>query len=146
MIRVAIHAACPDTDRSNDQWQLLPRAVRLDGSPHAPSLRGLGCTSIIALNCRTFVSLENSMPALIFGALLLAWIMLSNQRSIVLLLLCWALLQLVGGGILSVLPVPVLPFYPEQSVQHYVMHLVYGAAQMSLIGILLRHLQHFHER
>ncbi len=107
---------------------------------------GLYVHNRVELPHLTILSLENSIPALLFGAFLLAWIMLSNQRGIVLLFLCWALLHLVGGGILSVLSLPVLPFYPEQSVQHYVMHLVYGAAQVPLIGILLRHLQHFHER
>ena len=89
----------------------------------------------------TILSPENSLPALIFGTLLLAWIRLSHQRSLVLLFLGWALLHLVGGGIISVLPLSVLPFYPEQSVQHYVMHLLYGAAQLPLIGLLLRHLR-----
>ncbi len=46
--------------------------------------------------------------------------------------------QLVGGAIISVLPLSFLPFLPEQSVGHYVSHLVLGLAQIPLIVIPLR--------
>ena len=42
------------------------------------------------------------------------------------LLLAWALLNLLGGAVLSVLPLPFLPFVPEQSLRHYSFHLLYG--------------------
>jgi hypothetical protein len=41
--------------------------------------------------------------------------------------------QLVGGAIISVLPLPFLPFEPEQSVSHYLAHVVLGLAQLPLI-------------
>ncbi len=37
----------------------------------------------------------------------------------------WGVLNLVIGGIVSVLPLPILPFVPEQSVTHYGAHVVY---------------------
>ncbi len=37
-------------------------------------------------------------------------------------LVAWVLLNLVGGGILSVLPLAILPFVPEQSGGHYAAH------------------------
>ena len=48
-------------------------------------------------------------------------------------LLAWGLLHLIGGGILSVLPLEMLPFAPEQSARHYAFHGVYAAAQLPLI-------------
>jgi len=48
------------------------------------------------------------------------------------------ILQLIGGAILSVLPLPILPFVPEQSPDHYISHAVYGLAQLPLIVVALR--------
>lgn len=61
------------------------------------------------------------------------------QRVMRQALLSWTWVNLVGGGILSVLPLPFLPFVPEQSVFHYVMHMQYILTQIPLIAILLRH-------
>ena len=88
----------------------------------------------------TVLSPENSMPALISLALFLAWWLTPYRRAAAVLLLAWALLHLVGGAILSVMPLPFLPFYPEQSLQHYAAHAVYGLAQVPLIYELGRQL------
>lgn len=49
----------------------------------------------------------------------------------------WALIVLVfGGG--SVLPLGFLPFVPEQSVSHYVAHLVYAMTQLPLLWVAVR--------
>lgn len=47
----------------------------------------------------------------------------------------WALgiLHGLGGGILSVLPLPIWPFIPEQTASHYVVHGVYLLAQIPLL-------------
>jgi hypothetical protein len=37
---------------------------------------------------------------------------------------------------LSVIPFPFLPFYPEQTIRHYVFHVVYGATQLPMIYVL----------
>lgn len=39
----------------------------------------------------------------------------------------------LGGGVLSVLPLSIWPFVPEQTVSHYVVHGVYAFAQMPLL-------------
>jgi hypothetical protein len=52
-------------------------------------------------------------------------------------MLSWTWLNLVGGGILSVIPFPFWPFHPEQSVFHYLMHVQYVLTQIPLIVILL---------
>ena len=66
---------------------------------------------------------------------LLAWWWRSppSRRSAGRWLILTAALQLVGGAILSVLPLPFLPFVPAQTVDHYVSHLVYGIAQLPLL-------------
>ena len=46
--------------------------------------------------------------------------------------------RIVGGAVLSVLPLPFLPFEPEQSVSHYLSHVVLGIAQVPLIVVPLK--------
>lgn len=52
-------------------------------------------------------------------------------------LLTWAVLNIAGGA-LSVLPLPVLPFTPEQSLRHYSFHVLYAATQVPLLVIAYR--------
>ena len=57
------------------------------------------------------------------------------------LMLGWTMLNLLGGG-LSVLPLPFLPFVPEQSFRHYAFHALYGLSQLPLLWLcicLVRH-------
>ncbi|MEV6412731.1 hypothetical protein [Kribbella sp. NPDC051718] len=49
--------------------------------------------------------------------------------------LFWGGLHLVGGAIVSVLPLPILPFDPEQSLRHYLFHVLYGVAQVPLLVV-----------
>lgn len=54
--------------------------------------------------------------------------------------LVWVgLLNLMVGAVLTVLPLPVLPFEPEQSWSHYTTHLIYAAAQVPALYLLVRH-------
>jgi len=48
------------------------------------------------------------------------------------------LVQLIGGAILSVLPLPFLPFAPAQTVDHYLSHVILGITQIPLVVIPLR--------
>jgi hypothetical protein len=57
-------------------------------------------------------------------------------------LLVTGMFQLVGGAIISVLPLPFLPFQPEQSVSHYLSHLFLGLAQIPLIVVPLLQERH----
>jgi hypothetical protein len=82
--------------------------------------------------------LKPPFPRLFPFLLFLGWWILPYQRITRLALLSWTWLNLVGGGILSVIPLPFLPFYPEQSVFHYLMHVEYVLTQIPLIVILLR--------
>lgn len=86
----------------------------------------------------SLLSPENTIPALIAALLFLAWWLLPLKRTTHVALLGWVLLNLIVGGILSVIPFPFWPFHPEQTVFHYSMHVLYGLAQLPLILILLR--------
>jgi hypothetical protein len=83
---------------------------------------------------QTLLSPETSLPTLVTFVLFLAW-RFPTTRVATWLLLGWGLLHLIGGG-LSVIPFPFLPFYPEQTVRHYLFHVVYAASQLPLIGLL----------
>jgi hypothetical protein len=50
----------------------------------------------------------------------------------------WGILNLVVGGVLSVLPLSVLPFVPEQSLTHYGAHIVYTLGQVPLVWVSWR--------
>lgn len=89
----------------------------------------------------TLLSPENSIPALISAVLVLAWCLLPSKLLPTLALLIWALMHLIGGGLLSVLPFPGWPFFPEQTLFHYLMHGIYGLAQLPLIILLVGQLR-----
>jgi hypothetical protein len=81
---------------------------------------------------------QTLIPLVIFGLFaLLAWARPANAVVHV-ALLAWALLNLVGGGILSVLPLGLFPFQPEQSLGHYATHVIYGVAQLPLAVVAAR--------
>jgi hypothetical protein len=78
---------------------------------------------------------ETVIPLGIFGLFaLLAWAKPADAIVHVLLLV-WAMLNLVGGGILSVLPLGLFPFQPEQSPGHYAVHVIYAVAQVPLVVV-----------
>lgn len=89
----------------------------------------------------TLVSPEEFYPTLIYIALLLAYILLPRKRIVLLLFLVWALLHLIVGGILTVISFSFLPFYPEQTLSHYLAHVVYSIAQLPLIFWVWRELR-----
>ena len=86
----------------------------------------------------SLVSPETSIPALISLLLVLGICLSPWRRLMCLALLSWAWVNLVGGGILSVLPLPFLPYHPEQTLFHYLMHVQYVVTQIPLIVVLLQ--------
>lgn len=81
---------------------------------------------------QTILSPESLFPTLVYLALLIVWYT-PARRFAAWALLVWGLLHLIGGAILSVLPLPVLPFSPDQSLWHYAFHTLYGLLQLPLI-------------
>ena len=79
------------------------------------------------------IDLENSGP-IVFAAILgMAYAVRPGSRAVAAAILGWGVLNLVIGGIVSVLPLPILPFVPEQSVTHYTAHVVYTLGQIPLV-------------
>jgi hypothetical protein len=91
---------------------------------------GLYVHNIAELPGQSLISPESFGP-LIFSATLFA-IWFWWRRIGAWLLLVWAAVNVLGA-ILTVLPLPILPFEPEQSVSHYLFHVLYGATQLPLI-------------
>jgi hypothetical protein len=84
------------------------------------------------------LDLENSGPLLVAVGLGTAYAMRPDSFLIAALALAWGVLNLAVGGVLSVLPLPVLPFVPEQSIEHYGAHLVYTLGQVPLVVVSFR--------
>ncbi|MGI5130699.1 hypothetical protein ACQEVB_28105 [Pseudonocardia sp. CA-107938] len=103
----------------------------------AVSWLGLLVHNVADLPGQTLASPETLYPTLVLAAVLVL-LGAGVRRLAGGLLLAWAVLHLVGGAILSVLPLPVLPFAPEQSVRHYSFHVLYGLTQLPLLVLALR--------
>jgi hypothetical protein len=80
---------------------------------------------------------DGSLPLLAIAVALLAWWLLAaRKRAATAALLVYGLINGVGG-FLSVLPLPFLPFAPEQTADHYLIHVVYALCQAPLIFVAL---------
>ena len=92
----------------------------------------------------TLLDLENTGPLAVDIALLIACWLRPSSLVVWTAILVWGLLNMVIGGIVTVLPLPVLPFVPPQTVEHYAVHLVYAVGQLPLVlvaGKALRQLR-----
>jgi hypothetical protein len=101
---------------------------------------GMYIHNVAELPNLTWASAENVLPALVWLILFGLWWAIPARSLPTVLLLAWALLNLVGG-FATVLPLAVLPFAPEQSVRHYAFHLLYAVAQLPLLALLWRKLR-----
>lgn len=86
---------------------------------------------------QTLLSPESLWPTVITLAFLVVALVPRTRLVGVWLLLVWAVLHLVGGGILSVLPIGLFPFTPDQSWQHYAFHGLYTVTQVPLIAVCI---------
>lgn len=87
------------------------------------------------------VDAENSGP-IAFAALLgVAYAVRPDSKAVAASIVGWAVLNLVIGGIVSVLPLSILPFVPEQSLTHYAAHVVYAVGQIPLVVLGYRALR-----
>ncbi|HEY3060341.1 MAG TPA: hypothetical protein VGL99_15380 [Chloroflexota bacterium] len=76
---------------------------------------------------------DGSLPFLVVVAVLIAW----RHRPIG-LAIGFGIVHLVGA-IATVLPLPLLPFSPEQTLTHYLAHAIYAMAQVPLFVATRRH-------
>ncbi|HSE66064.1 MAG TPA: hypothetical protein VLB12_03705 [Gemmatimonadales bacterium] len=82
----------------------------------------------------TLTSPENLIPGLVWLLLLGLWWRMPG-RAATNLLMSWGLLNLVGG-FATVLPLPIWPFAPEQSLRHYSFHVLYALTQLPLLALV----------
>lgn len=101
-------------------------------SAAAVSAVGLVVHNFADLPGRTVLHPESLYPVLLTSALIAIWFTKFRQ-AVTSALIGWATLNLIGGGIISVLPLPILPFRPEQSIRHYRFHLLYVLTQVPLL-------------
>ena len=87
------------------------------------------------------IDLENSGPIAFAGILGVAYALRPDSKAVAAAALGWGVLNLVIGGIVTVLPLPILPFVPEQSITHYGAHVVYTLGQVPLVVLAYRALR-----
>jgi hypothetical protein len=77
---------------------------------------------------------DGDLFMLVIAAALAYWWLRSRSIGAAGALLVYAVVNLVGG-FLTVLPLSWLPFQPEQTVDHYGVHLAYAVCQLPLIVV-----------
>ena len=97
---------------------------------------GLLVHNIADLPDQTLLSPQTLWPSVVTASLLGVYAA-GTVRLAGMGLFGWALLNLVGGP-LSVAPIPVLPFEPQQTLRHYSFHLLYAATQLPLLVVSYR--------
>jgi hypothetical protein len=80
-------------------------------------------------------------PSVVWVVLIAAWLARPGRFTVG-VLLGWVALNLVGGGVLSVLPLPIWPFEPAQTFYHYAFHALYTATQIPATVVLVRAYPH----
>lgn len=114
-----------------------PRTVALVAALTALSWLGMIVHDAISLPDLSLLDPQVVLPTVAFVAVFVAWWAWPGRLSFW-LLFGWTLLHFAVGGILSVLPLPFLPFVPEQTPRHYVAHALYAAFQVPLLIVLFR--------
>ncbi|NJD28186.1 MAG: hypothetical protein FIA92_07800 [Chloroflexi bacterium] len=84
------------------------------------------------------LDVENSGPLVVDVILAAAFALRPRSFAAIVSIAAWGLLNLVIGGIITVLPLPILPFAPEQTVSHYLAHAVYMLGQVPLVVLSTR--------
>ena len=87
------------------------------------------------------IDLENAGPIAVAAILGAAYAFHPESKAVAAAALGWGVLNLVIGGIVSVLPLSILPFVPEQSITHYAAHVVYAVGQVPLVVVSFRALR-----
>jgi hypothetical protein len=118
--------------------QSATRQPRTIAAFSAIAVGGMLVHNALELGPAFLVSPETTVPVGLYAVL--TWLVRRPRTSAVsrLALLFWALLNLVVGGIVSVLPLGLFPFVPDQSLGHYGAHAVYAASQVPLVLVAIR--------
>jgi hypothetical protein len=85
----------------------------------------------------TFLNPENAGPALVSIVLFIGWLLMPYRMLLLYLIFAWVMMHFLIGALLTVLPLPVWPFTPDQSLAHYMAHMIYAILQLPLIVFLI---------
>ncbi len=107
----------------------------------ALSWLGFFVHNVADLPGQTLLSPESAYPTAVYLFLGALWCVRRYRRVTAWVLLGWGLLHLLGGAVVSVLPLSILPFDPEQTLYHYAFHVIYGFTQLPLLGALVGYLR-----
>jgi hypothetical protein len=88
--------------------------------------------NVISLPGLPPLSVENIGPLIVYAALITSYWVWPRSRVVAALLVSWTVVNVLIGGVVTVLPLPFLPFAPEQTLSHYVAHVIYIAAGLPL--------------
>lgn len=102
---------------------------------------GVSTAGAVYHNFREFPGMSLGAPEMVSAilptAILAVWWLVRPGRGLWWATLVWVVaLNLVVGAILTVLPIPILPFSPEQSWDHYATHILYALAQLPAAYLL----------
>ena len=95
----------------------------------------------LSLPATVLLGPETLGPGAVSVLLAAAYARRPRSRIVQAVLLAWSLLNLVVGGVLSVLPIELFPFVPDQSVRHYAAHALYALTQVPLVWCSIRALR-----
>ncbi|MGD2058900.1 MAG: hypothetical protein PVF85_05195 [Anaerolineales bacterium] len=98
------------------------------------SYAGMALHNYVELPGMSPLNPQYLLPIAIYVILTVAWLRPNNRRRWTWLTFLWGVIQLFVGAGLSVLPLSIWPFYPEQSTRHYLVHAAYGIAQIPLLS------------
>jgi hypothetical protein len=108
------------------------------GSATVIAVAGMAIHNVVEFGPGFLLDPQTLIPVAIFAALAWSCRGARPRTPMLMLLVAWALLNLVVGGILSVLPLPIFPFAPEQSLRHLAVHVVYTLAEIPLVVASVR--------
>jgi hypothetical protein len=96
---------------------------------------GMLAHNVLELGPAFLVDPQTLIPLAIFAILAITATRATAGRTTWIALFAWSALNILAGGILSVLPLGLLPFQPEQSLGHYGAHLVYTLSTVPLVMV-----------
>jgi hypothetical protein len=93
---------------------------------------GMLLHNVADLPGQDLLSVETFLPTLITFVLVVLWFVRPIRHAVTWALLVWGWISLIGG-VISVLPLGILPFEPAQTPVHYGFHALYAGTQVPLI-------------
>jgi len=111
------------------------------GSAVACSGLGMAVHTVREFGSPGVFAWETGLAPVVFAQVaifVLWWHGRSARPTLSIVLAVTGLFLLVGGAILSVLPLPFLPFAPAQTVDHYLTHVILGITQIPIVVIPLK--------